>query len=85
MNAETTDNLREEINYLEKECQRMEQLIDDIIEGRKVWVEDKGWIKNMYNEDPINALSADETIVTPLLTSVTWAPVVQVVLAVLIL
>jgi len=50
MNAETTDNLREEINYLEKECQRMEQLIDDIIEGRKVWVEDKGWIKNMYNE-----------------------------------
>ena len=50
MNAETTDNLREEINYLEKELDAREQLIDDIIAGKKVWVKNKGWVKNMYNE-----------------------------------
>jgi len=50
MNAETTDNLREEIEYLEKELQAREELIDDIIDGKKVWVENKGWVKNMYNE-----------------------------------
>ena len=50
MNAETTDNLREEINYLEKELDAREQLIDDIIAGKKVWVKNKGWVKNMYDE-----------------------------------
>jgi len=50
MNAETTDNLREEINYLEKELQAREELIDDIIDGKKVWVKNKGWVKNMYDE-----------------------------------
>jgi len=50
MNAETTDNLREEINYLEKELEAREELIDDIIAGNKVWVKNKGWIKNMYDE-----------------------------------
>lgn len=50
LNAETNDNLREEINHLEKELDAREQLIDDIIEGKKVWVKNKGWVKNMYNE-----------------------------------
>lgn len=50
MNAETTDNLREEINYLEKELQAREELIDEIIDGKKVWVKNKGWVKNMYDE-----------------------------------
>jgi len=50
MNAETIDNLREEIEYLEKELQAREELIDDIIDGKKVWVENKGWVKNMYDE-----------------------------------
>lgn len=50
MNAETTDNLREEINYLEKELEAREELIDDIIAGKKVWVKNKGWVKNMYDE-----------------------------------
>ena len=50
MNAETTDNLREEINYLEKELNAREELIDDIIAGKKVWVKNKGWVKNMYDE-----------------------------------
>jgi hypothetical protein len=50
MNAETTDNLREEINHLEQELDAREQLIDDIIAGKKVWVKNKGWVKNMYNE-----------------------------------
>ena len=50
MNAETTDNLRQEINHLEEELDAREQLIDDIIAGKKVWVKNKGWVKNMYNE-----------------------------------
>jgi hypothetical protein len=50
MNAETTDNLREEINHLEQELDAREQLIDDIIAGKKVWVKNKGWVKNMYDE-----------------------------------
>jgi hypothetical protein len=50
MNAETTDNLREEISYLEKELNAREELIDDIIDGKKVWVKNKGWVKNMYDE-----------------------------------
>ena len=50
MNAETTDNLREEINYLEKELNAREELIDAIIAGEKVWVKNKGWVKNMYDE-----------------------------------
>ena len=50
MNAETTDNLREEINYLVKTLDEREALIDDIIAGKKVWVENKGWVKNMYDE-----------------------------------
>ena len=50
MNVETTDNLREEINYLEQELDAREQLIDDIIAGKKVWVKNKGWVKNMYDE-----------------------------------
>jgi hypothetical protein len=50
MNSETTDNLREEINYLEQELDAREQLIDDIIAGKKVWVKNKGWVKNMYDE-----------------------------------
>ena len=50
MNSETTDNLRQEINYLEQELDAREQLIDDIIAGKKVWVKNKGWVKNMYDE-----------------------------------
>ena len=50
MNAETTDHLRSEIKYLEEELDAREQLIDDIIAGKKVWVKNKGWVKNMYNE-----------------------------------
>ena len=50
MNAETTDNLRQEINHLEEELDAREQLIDDIIAGKKVWVKNKGWVKNMYDE-----------------------------------
>ena len=57
MKAETTDNLREEINnlneeinYLEKSLNEREALIDDIIAGKKVWVKNKGWVKNMYDE-----------------------------------
>ena len=50
MNAETTDNLRQEINHLEEELNAREQLIDDIIAGKKVWVKNKGWVKNMYDE-----------------------------------
>ena len=50
MNSETTDNLREEINYLEQELDAREQLIDDIIAGKEVWVKNKGWVKNMYDE-----------------------------------
>jgi hypothetical protein len=50
MNAETTDHLRSEIKYLEEELDARETLIDDIIAGKKVWVKNKGWVKNMYNE-----------------------------------
>ena len=38
------------IKYLEEELDAREQLIDDIIAGKKVWVKNKGWVKNMYDE-----------------------------------
>ena len=38
-------------DYLQSEVVRYEQLIQDIIDGKKRFVKDKGWIKNMYKED----------------------------------
>lgn len=38
-------------NYLESKVENYEQLIQDIIDGKKRFVEGKGWIKNMYKEE----------------------------------
>ena len=38
-------------NYLESEVVRYEKLVNDIINGKKRFVEGKGWIKNMYKEE----------------------------------
>lgn len=39
-----------DVQLLEEQLEKKTQLIDDIIEGRKVWIPNKGWVKNMYNE-----------------------------------
>ena len=39
-----------DLAYLESELERMSNLIDDIINGKKRFVPNKGWVKNMYNE-----------------------------------
>ena len=38
-------------DYLESKVENYEQLIKDIIAGKKRFVEGKGWIKNMYKEE----------------------------------
>jgi|TARA_R100000479_G_C6376570_1_gene199250 hypothetical protein len=39
------------VQYLIDSLEHKEQLINDIIEGKKRFVEGKGWIKNMYKEE----------------------------------
>jgi len=41
----------QEFEYLEKENKRLQTLIDDVIEGKKRFVEGKGWIKNIYERE----------------------------------
>ena len=41
----------DEKQYLESEVMRYEKLIKDIVDGKKRFVEGKGWIKNMYKEE----------------------------------
>lgn len=39
-----------DLEYLEQENKRMSKLIDDIIDGKKKFIPNKGWVKNMYSE-----------------------------------
>lgn len=39
-----------DVEYLESEVTRLSKLIDDIIEGKKRFIPNKGWVKNMYQE-----------------------------------
>ena len=39
-----------DLEYLESELTRMSKLLDDIIEGKKKFIPNKGWVKNMYHE-----------------------------------
>ena len=40
-----------ELEYLENENKRLQALIDDVIDGKKRFVEGKGWIKNIYEKE----------------------------------
>lgn len=44
------DAALEDADYLREANARLNQLLRDIINGKKVWVESKGWIKNMYDD-----------------------------------
>ncbi len=46
LNADTIND----IQLLELELDRKTQLINDIIDGKKVWIPKQGWVKNMYDE-----------------------------------
>jgi len=39
------------VQYLVDSLEHKEQLIQDIVDGKKRFVEGKGWIKNMYKEE----------------------------------
>ena len=46
LNADTINDIQQ----LEKDNEKMRQLLSDIIDGKKVWIPKQGWVKNMYNE-----------------------------------
>ncbi len=46
-NKEELDN----IQYSLAKLDHMEELVKDIVSGKKRFVEGKGWIKNMYKEE----------------------------------
>ena len=41
----------ENIEYSLGKLEQLEQLVNDIVNGKKRFVEGKGWIKNMYKEE----------------------------------
>ena len=51
LSLENKNEIERDREYLEKDNMRMKDLLKDIIDGKKVWADGMGWIKNQYERE----------------------------------